>query len=170
MAAKLTVSFAANRQLYGRWQSSLPSRFIDELPPDHVEVLTPPGLYGGGYGAAATAPLIDPQDTGQGSVLEQRAANASTYNSPGWRRMAARRSKHGLGQPREARGVVIDAQAASRFEPGTRVFHQKFGYGRISEIEGDKLTVAFEKAGEKKVVASYVTEAGKAGGADEVPF
>ena len=66
--------------------------------------------------------------------------------------------------------MVIDAQAASRFEPGTRVFHQKFGYGRVSEIEGDKLTVAFEKAGEKKVVASYVTEAGKVGGADEVPF
>ncbi len=84
--------------------------------------------------------------------------------------MAARRSKHGLGQPREARNVVIDAQAASRFEPGTRVFHQKFGYGRISEIEGDKLTVAFEKAGEKKVVASYVTEASRPGGADEVPF
>ena len=84
--------------------------------------------------------------------------------------MAARRSKHGLGQPREARNVVIDAQAASRFEPGTWVFHQKFGYGRISEIEGDKLTVAFEKAGEKKVVASYVTEAAKPGSADDVPF
>ena len=128
-------------------------------------MLTPPGLYGGGYGAAATASPAEPQ----GSVLEQRAANASTYNSPGWKRMAARRAKHGLGQPREARNVVIDAQAASRFEPGARVFHQKFGYGTVSEIEGDKLTVAFEKAGEKKVVASYVTEA-KPGGADEVPF
>ena len=45
------------------------------------------------------------------------------------------------------------------------MFHQKFGYGVASEIEGDKLTVAFEKAGEKKLVASYVTEAGMAGGA-----
>ena len=66
--------------------------------------------------------------------------------------------------------MVIDAEAASRFETGTRVFHQKFGYGRISEIEGDKLTVAFEKAGEKKVVASYVTQAPQPGGADDVPF
>ena len=66
--------------------------------------------------------------------------------------------------------MLIDAQAASRFEPGSRVFHQKFGYGLIREIEGDKLTVAFEKAGEKKVVASYVTEARKPGGADDVPF
>jgi DNA helicase-2/ATP-dependent DNA helicase PcrA len=168
--AHLTVSFAANRHKFGRWESSLPSRFIDELPPDHVEVLTPPGLYGGGFGAAATASLLDPEDTAQGSVLEERAAKASTYNSPGWKRMAARRSAHGLGQPRETRSMVIDAQAASRFETGTRVFHQKFGYGLIREIEGDKLTIAFEKAGEKKVVASYVTEASKPGGADDVPF
>jgi DNA helicase-2/ATP-dependent DNA helicase PcrA len=172
--AHLTVSFAANRHIYGRWQTSLPSRFIDELPPEHVEVLTPPGLYGGGYGAAAASPAAAPGASG-GSVLEERAANASTYNSPGWKRMAARRGEHGLSQPqdvraRAARNMVIDADAASRFENGTRVFHQKFGYGLISEIEGDKLTVAFEKAGEKKVVASYVTEAKATGGADDIPF
>jgi len=161
--AHLTISFAANRHKFGRWESSLPSRFIDELPPEHVEVLTPPGLYGGGYGAASPA-------VPQGSVLEERAVQASTYNSPGWRRMAARRGEHGLGQPRESRNLTIDAKAASRFEPGTRVFHQKFGYGRVSEIEGDKLTVEFEKAGEKKVVASYVTEAGRQEAPDDVPF
>lgn len=65
---------------------------------------------------------------------------------------------------------MIDAQAAGRFGPGTRVFHQKFGYGLVREIEGDKKVVAFEKAAEKKLVASDVTEAGKPGGADEVPF
>ena len=37
----LTISFAANRHMYGRWQSAMPSRFIDELPPEHIEVLTP---------------------------------------------------------------------------------------------------------------------------------
>ena len=47
-----TISFAANRRVYGQWQSALPSRFVDELPGEHVDVLTPPGLYGGGYGAA----------------------------------------------------------------------------------------------------------------------
>ena len=46
-----TISFAGNRRVFGQWQSSMPSQFIDELPDDHVEVLTPPGLYGGGYGA-----------------------------------------------------------------------------------------------------------------------
>ncbi|MEM7188358.1 MAG: UvrD-helicase domain-containing protein [Pseudomonadota bacterium] len=158
----LTVSFAANRHIYGRWQSSMPSRFIDELPPDHVDVLTPPGLYGGNYGAAG------PVSTPAGSVLEERAVQSSTYNSPGWRRMNERRGQKGVGQPREARNLVIDAEAVSAFETGTRVFHQKFGYGQIIDIEGDKLTVDFEKAGEKKVVASFVTEAANA--AQDVPF
>ena len=160
--AHLTVSFAANRHMYGRWQSSMPSRFIDELPPDHVEVLTPPGLYGGSYGAAS------PVSTPAGSVLEERAVAASTYNSPGWRRMNERRGQKGVGQPREARGLVIDAEAISRFEPGVRVFHQKFGYGVIQAIEGDKLSIDFEKAGEKRVVASYVTEA--AASNSDIPF
>ncbi|MEM6906843.1 MAG: 3'-5' exonuclease, partial [Pseudomonadota bacterium] len=156
----LTISFAANRHIYGRWQSALPSRFIDELPSAHVEVLTPPGLYGGGYGGAA--PLAGP------SAMDARVAEASTYNSPGWRRMAARRGQHGLSEPREARNLVIDAQAVSAFSLGDRVFHQKFGYGRVTGIEGDKLSVSFEKAGDKHVVASYVTAA--ASPAEDVPF
>ena len=60
--------------------------------------------------------------------------------------------------------MVIDLDAVSSFGLGDRVFHQKFGYGAVVGIEGDKLSIAFEKAGEKKVVASYVTAA------DEVPF
>ncbi len=156
----LTISFAANRHMYGRWQSSMPSRFIDELPPEHVEVLTPPGLYGGNYGAA--------HETAQGSVLEERAATASTYNSPGWRRMNERRGRKGVTQPREARNLVIDAEAISAFQEGTRVFHQKFGYGEVMAIEGDKLTIEFDKAGEKRVVASFVTTAESS--SQDVPF
>ncbi len=152
-----TVSFAANRRVYGQWQSALPSRFIDELPADHVEVLTPPGLYGGGFGAAASGM------TG-GSDLHVRAERADVYNSPGWRRMTARSRQRGLSQPHEGGGVVIDLAAVSGFGLGDRVFHQKFGYGAITEIEGEKLSIAFEKAGVKKVVASFVTPA------DAVPF
>jgi DNA helicase-2/ATP-dependent DNA helicase PcrA len=164
----LTVSFAANRHKFGRWESALPSRFIDELPADHVEVLTPPGLYGGTYGAAAMAQ----PDLVRDSLLEARASEASSYNSPGWKRMAERRGSRGVGQPREVRNLVIDSEAASRFEVGTRVFHQKFGYGAIAAIEGDKLTVDFEKAGQKKVVATFVTEAEprSATPSDDVPF
>ena len=157
----LTISFAANRQVYGQWQSALPSRFIDELPKDHVEVMTPPGLYGGNYGASGAAGIPGVQ---RGSVLEERAAEASAYNSPGWKRLQARSGQRGLREAREARQLVIDAEAVSAFEIGERVFHQKFGYGSIIDIEGDKLAIAFEKAGEKKVVASYVTAA------DDIPF
>jgi len=167
--AHLTVSFAANRHMYGRWQSAMPSRFIDELPPAHVDVLTPPGLYGGNYGAAG------PMATPEGSVLDERATRTNTYNSPGWRRMSERRGQKGVGQPREARNLVIDADAISAFATGDRVFHQKFGYGLIRAIEGDKLTVEFDKAGEKRVVAAYVTLAAQAGAAgdasaSDVPF
>lgn len=146
-----TISFAGNRRVYGQWQSQMPSRFIDELPEAHVEVLTPPGLYGGNYGAAA-------------SGIETRAAEANVYNSPGWRRLQSRSGARPMSQPTEARSPVIDAQALSSHTVGERVFHQKFGYGAILGIEGDKLEIEFEKAGIKKVVARFIT------GADDVPF
>ncbi len=150
-----TISFAANRRVYNQWQSQLPSRFIDELPADHVEVLTPPGLYGGGYGAAAPSP--EPS-------LADIAAKADVYNSPGWKRMTARAGNRPVSQPREARNVVIDVEALPAFDVGTRVFHQKFGYGTVTGVEGDKLAITFEKAGTKNVVARFVTAA------DDVPF
>ena len=55
----------------------------------------------------------------------------------------------------------------SSFTTGERVFHQKFGYGVVTGIEGDKLDIAFEKAGAKKVVAKFITGAEAAG---DVPF
>ncbi|MEJ5218166.1 UvrD-helicase domain-containing protein [Cognatishimia sp. D5M38] len=150
-----TISFAGNRRVFGQWQSQLPSRFIDELPEDHVEVLTAPGIYGGGYGAAAG-------DFGGG--MQSRMQSANTYNSPGWKRMQDRAGERGISQPRESRGSVIDLEAVSSHSVGDRVFHQKFGYGEIMEIEGDKLVIEFDKAGEKKLVAKFVTAA------DDVPF
>ncbi|MEQ6248440.1 UvrD-helicase domain-containing protein [Sulfitobacter sp. HNIBRBA3233] len=148
-----TVSFVANRRVFGQWQSAMPSRFIDELPEDHVEVLTPPGLYGGGFGAAMPT-----------SSLHDQAAEANVYNSPGWRRLQARSGQRGVSQPSEAKNITIDMTASSSFTIGERVFHQKFGYGTVQGIEGDKLEVAFEKAGDKKVVARFLSAA------DDVPF
>ncbi|MEH6392262.1 MAG: UvrD-helicase domain-containing protein [Sulfitobacter sp.] len=148
-----TISFAANRRVFGQWQSAMPSRFIDELPEKHVDVLTPPGLSGGGYGAAVPT-----------SHLHEKAAEANVYNSPGWRRLQSRSNARGMSQPAEARNVTIDMAAVSSFTIGERVFHQKFGYGVIAGIEGDKLEIEFDKAGSKKVVSRFVT------GADDVPF
>jgi DNA helicase-2/ATP-dependent DNA helicase PcrA len=151
-----TISFAGNRRVFGQWQSQMPSRFIDELPESHVDVLTPPGLYGGGYGAAAP--------TSVSSTLETRAAEANVYNSPGWRRLQARAAERPVSQPREGKAQVIDLAAVSAYTLGERVFHQKFGYGTVEAIEGDKLEIAFDKAGRKKVVARFICAA------DDVPF
>ncbi|MEH6835630.1 MULTISPECIES: ATP-dependent helicase [Falsihalocynthiibacter] len=152
-----TISFAANRRVYGQWQNALPSRFIDELPEEHVDVLTPPGLYGGGYGAAA----------GGAPQMEARATKADAYNSPGWKRMQARANERPTGNPRSSRHLTIDASAISSFTEGERVFNQKYGYGVIVEVDNDKLGISFDKAGDKKVLASFVVPADKAG---DVPF
>ena len=151
-----TISFASNRRVYGQWQASVRSRFIDELPKENVEWLSTPGL-GDPYASATMGE----------SSIESRAIRADVYNSPGWRRLQARAGERGTSQPREARNAVIDATAISAFTQGDRVFHQKFGYGYVMGIEGDKLDIEFEKAGSKKVVASFVTAADRV---DDVPF
>nr|WP_108857426.1 UvrD-helicase domain-containing protein [Aliiroseovarius pelagivivens] len=155
-----TISFAANRRVYGQWQSQLPSRFVDELPEDHVEVLTAPGLYGGGYGGMSG-------DFGGQSPLEDKASRADAYNSPGWKRMQAQGALRSKPSPNEAKGLVIDATAVSSFTQGDRVFHTKFGYGTVMGIEGDKLDIEFDKAGAKKVVSKFIVPAAQAG---DVPF
>jgi DNA helicase-2/ATP-dependent DNA helicase PcrA len=119
-------------------------------------VLTPPGLYGGGYGAA-----------GMASSIETKAMNADVYNSPGWRRMQDRAANRPVSQPRETRDMVINATVLSSFATGDRAFHDKFGYGTVVGIEGDKLDIAFDKAGIKKIVARFVRSAEAAG---DVPF
>ncbi|WGI22966.1 UvrD-helicase domain-containing protein [Amylibacter sp. IMCC11727] len=157
-----TISFASNRLVFGQWQSSMPSRFIDELPEQHVDVLTPPGLYGGNFGAAASSHTSE--GASKGSDLMDKASRADAYNSPGWRRMQARSAQRGMSQPREGANLTIDSQAVSSFGLGDRVFHQKFGYGAVIGIEGDKLEISFDKAGVKKVVGSFVTAP------DDLPF
>ncbi|MGH1354283.1 MAG: ATP-dependent helicase [Thalassovita sp.] len=148
-----TISFTSNRRVFGQWQSQLPSRFVDELPEDHVDVLTPPGLYGGGFGAARPT-----------AGIETQAASADGYDSPGWRRMQDRSSRRPVSQPRESRNMTIDATAVPSFEIGARVFHQKFGYGNVMDVEGDKLDIEFDKAGRKRIVARFVTAP------DDIPF
>ena len=148
-----TISFAGNRRVYGQWQSQLPSRFIDEMPAAHVDVL-PSGMAGGGFGAASAY--------GRGGI-EDRASKADVYASPGWQRMQSR----GVStQPQRRGAMIIDAETVA-FEIGERVFHKKFGYGEVLGSEGDKIVVAFDKAGEKKLLASFVVPADEA---DDVPF
>lgn len=154
-----TISFAGNRRVYGQWQSALPSRFIDELPEPHVEVLTPPGLYGGGYGAAGMA-MARAIDEG----VAERAARADVYASPGWRRMQERGADRAA---RAAKPITLEGKATRLFDPGDRVFHTKFGYGTVADAEGDTATVDFDKAGAKHLKQAFLVAADAAG---DVPF
>jgi DNA helicase-2/ATP-dependent DNA helicase PcrA len=147
---RIRISFAANRRVHGTWQSALPSRFITELPPDHVEAVVDEGFYGGSVGF---------RDNASGQEF------ASTYDSPGWKRAQANRAASGGFRTRapliegQAYTVQTSDPSATQFARGERVFHQKFGYGRVSAVEGNKLTVDFDKAGEKKVIDQFVQRA-----------
>jgi DNA helicase-2/ATP-dependent DNA helicase PcrA len=147
------VSFAANRQVYGRWTSQMPSRFVDELPPANVEASSETGYYGGGPGMQQ-----------HGSRWDESPSFGAGYSSPGWRRAQAsnyKGSHPGRQQVIEGEGrlVAVSEPSASAYARGDRVFHVKFGYGQVVAIEGNKLTVAFDKAGEKKVIDSFVEKA-----------
>ena len=81
--------------------------------------------------------------------------------------MQERSAKRGLGQPSEQKNMTIDMNVVSSFSLGDRVFHQKFGYGEVMNIEGEKLDIEFDKAGSKKVVAQYIQSATTI---DDMPF
>jgi len=132
---RANVSFAANRRIYGQWQSSLPSRFVDELPSDHIERAGDLGLSRGGF------------DEDQSSYSS--GSGTSQGYGAGWKRAQNRKREDDL--------VFAPARmTADGLGVGQRIFHQKFGYGAIKSVDGDKLDIQFEKAGLKKVMASFV--------------
>ncbi|MCA6122210.1 UvrD-helicase domain-containing protein [Bradyrhizobium sp. WSM 1704] len=161
------IYFATNRRIHGTWSTTIPSRFLDELPAHNVEITESKGGSGwggsGGYGA---------------SRFDNLESFGSSYTTPGWQRAQANRTRGGGGrsggfEERQSsfssggssrRGpVVIEGELVAKstgtvsdFSLDDRVFHQKFGYGHVVKIDGNKLTIAFEKAGEKKVVDSFV--------------
>jgi DNA helicase-2/ATP-dependent DNA helicase PcrA len=130
------VSFTANRRTYGQWQSAIRSRFVDELPPEHIEFVAEPGLQPD----AAWAGAVD---------LPSAAA------SQPW--AGGRRPALIAAGPAPRRGEEI--RTVGGFAVGDRVFHQKFGYGRVTEVEANRLAVAFDLAGEKKIMDAYVERA-----------
>jgi len=197
------IYFATNRRMHGLWQTNIPSRFLDELPEDNVEVTESQGGFGGygGYGA---------------SRFDATTSFGSNYTTPGWQRAQQKRDRGGGGgfdddadthyEPdddsshlstragrgrafpddvgeREGEGhssspprlwarekgparklpltiegelVAKSTGTVSAFTLGDRVFHQKFGNGNVVAVDGNKLTIAFDKAGEKRVVDSFV--------------
>ena len=144
----LFISFANSRRIHGQWQSSIPSRFVQELPPENIIEDMAQGM---GLGRVTATRLGD----GFGTNGFGANGGAGTYSAggygAGWRRMAARR-----GEP--ADGNWEPANNKAEFTTGERVFHQKFGMGNILTIDGDKLLIAFDKAGHKKVVSGFVSK------------
>ncbi len=148
---RVRISFAANRRIHGNWQSALPSRFVSEIPEQHIDAVVDEGFYGGYAGF---------RDSKGGAE-----AFNSGYESPGWKRAQANRAAAGGVRTRppliEAQSYTVQTSdpASSHYARGDRVFHQKFGYGDVRSVEGNKLTVAFDKAGEKKVIDDFVERA-----------
>jgi DNA helicase II / ATP-dependent DNA helicase PcrA len=142
-----TILHAANRQIYGQWTSSIPSRFVAELPQDHINSET--SMAGGeSLWRANWSQNEDPF----------AHVSRSTGRGPGWQRATSSYSS----QPTrivEARGSAISLGNKGRSDVsiGMRVFHTKFGYGLIAEIEGNKLEIDFEQAGRKRVMDSFVS-------------
>jgi DNA helicase II / ATP-dependent DNA helicase PcrA len=141
------ISFAQNRRVHALWQNAIPSRFIDELPEAHVEVQPMSTSYGG-FGLGSSR--FDNVSTFTGN---------KTYATPGWQRAEARYAK-GEGLKSSPRFIdcemTVNSTHGGGYARGERVFHEKFGYGDVTAVEGNKLTVDFEKAGEKRVIDTFV--------------
>ena len=135
----LTVSYAANRRIYNQWAASVPARFIEELPTEHTEFLV-------------RQSVPEPQMSGWFDDL--RAGG----RGPGFHRMrAAGKAPLIDGQARVLTTELPKSRHA--IAVGQRVFHEKFGYGEVQTVEGNKLQIAFDKAGTKKVIDSFVAPA-----------
>ncbi|UXM95891.1 UvrD-helicase domain-containing protein [Bartonella sp. HY329] len=166
----LHIWFVSNRRIHGLWQTTIPSRFLDELPESHVEVGAVDASYGG-YGQ---------------SRFDRHDPFENTYATPGWQRAQQHKNKAtrdnwgnrsganvervGYGEAQAGFGAnkfsgkTINGELVAKsvsdvpsdFKIGDRVFHMKFGNGDVANIEGTKLTINFDKAGQKRVVDSFV--------------
>ncbi len=179
--ASARIFVASNRRIHGMWNSTVPSRFLDELPDAHVRVEESRG--GAGWGGSS----YGGGNYGQSRFDRAEPFSASSYSTPGWQRAQANRgrtdqggfsstssgsSRSGFSErggrydaggsarrgPMVIEGTLVATSAgpASAFRTGERVFHIKFGYGEVTGIDGNKLTVQFDKAGEKRVLETFV--------------
>ncbi|NML10721.1 UvrD-helicase domain-containing protein [Sphingobium sp. AR-3-1] len=148
---RCTILHAANRRIYGQWTSSIPSRFVGELPPEHVE--SESSMTGGAsLWRANWSERDDPfahvgRGEGRGPGW-QRAQTTGQFSREPVRIVEARASAVSLGN-----------KGRDDMRVGLRIFHQKFGYGSVAEIEGNKLEIDFETAGRKRVMDSFVQPA-----------
>ena len=150
---RCSIFHAANRRIYGQWTSSIPSRFIEELPEEHVKSETT--MTGGASLWRANWSETDDPFAHVSSSRPDR----SGARGPGWQRALSTKydtTPKRIAEPGRS-AASFAAKPRSDIADGARVFHDKFGYGTVTGQEGNKLTIDFEKAGEKRVLDSFVT-------------
>ena len=147
----IEISFAANRRLYGTWQSSIPSRFVSELPADQIENMSEIGLYPGNQ------PMFPETYEENQSIDDVFGGNKQWQKyGPGFSR---RKQKDNISKLLIAgEGYVVDRSQPSLFSIDERVFHQKFGMGTVTAVDGDKVDINFDHAGTKKVIARFLSK------------
>jgi DNA helicase II / ATP-dependent DNA helicase PcrA len=159
---RAVVLHAANRRIYGQWTSSIPSRFVAELPGEHIEAETT--MTGGeSLWRANWSERADPfadvaRGTGRGPGWQRAAGTLGAKPGGEWTQRTFSREPSRVVESR-APSVSLGNAGRGDLAVGQRVFHQKFGYGAIAEIEGNKLEIDFEQAGRKRVMDSFVTAA-----------
>ena len=153
---RCTILHAANRRIYGQWTSSIPSRFVEELPDEHIKSETT--MTGGAsLWRANWSETEDPF-----AHVARDAPGRADRRGPGWQRALSTgydTSPKRLAEPGRS-AASFAAKPRSDIAIGARVFHDKFGYGFVMDQEGNKLTIEFEQAGEKRVLDSFVKLAG----------
>nr|WP_254912966.1 UvrD-helicase domain-containing protein [Novosphingobium sp. B 225] len=149
---RCTILHASNRRIYGQWTSSIPSRFIADLPEAHIEQEST--LSGG---ASLWRAQWSERDDPFAHVARDHADRAAS-RGPGWQRAAAQSYDPAPRRLPEATRSAASFAAKPRGDIalGARVFHDKFGYGTVTAQEGNKLEIDFESAGAKRVIDSFV--------------
>jgi len=142
------ISFASNRRIFNQWQNSIPSRFIDELEEDNIEILN----SGSDYSSYSLNSISDPWKFDNRD--KEWVSGTNKYETPGWKRMGKQLKQKPLRK--NILGNYQTEPIPKEFILGARVFHQKFGYGTIESIDGDKIKVNFEKAEAKDIKASFL--------------
>ncbi len=144
---RAVICSAHRRRMYSTWTDTLPSRFLMELPAEHVEADSPgpaaPGFSSGGFSGGFGGGF------GGGYGFRESAA------APAFARPYPSRQPLPEGGARR----LDAARRASPYPVGSRVFHQKFGAGTVTAVDGDKLDIDFDHAGPKKVMESFVGRA-----------
>ena len=129
------IFYAATRYMFGNYMSPIPSRFIEELPNEHIERNGQQGLTS--IDQASYQPAAIGFNFGEGRENYQLDRSKA--------------KKKSINQDR-----ALKNPEPSKFSIADRVFHDKFGYGKVTAIDGNKLMIDFEMGSPRKVMDSFI--------------